>query len=469
MASIFKKENLIQFEKAIIVCLVTKFSQYLPEEKINLLNNSSVITDELANIEDVNMVRGNIIRLLLEKVIDVRCEKELSIDDINVEKIMYGDYLEKGLIEYYAREISKNYHFDIDERPELKENLDTVIKLKERFDNGLDSKIFISNAIEILDEAGLNDLIVKCDNDAINKYIEKQEIVSNLNAGSAKEEEIIKETLENQEKNSGRISIVYLHGKQYVKYIDKLDEVHLVETDSAIILSDLFKKEISSLKPNEEINAEKFFNKIIEIKDEEDLKKPEDIDKKYLTHEEIDMLDFIYSNKDINAINSLSEIKKDSITINTEKGITVNELTNDIITIDSSDDIKRDATIVKDSENHNTVSTSDQESDIIQEDKLDEKEYNELCKKFASGEELTLDELRKMKNYTVEHSDKLTNIEEKVDEIELESDEKVLENNGPTLALKNAAFTNKYLLVFIIILTICFGIIFGTLLFNLTH
>ena len=49
-----------------------------------------------------------------------------------------------------------------------------------------------------------------------------------------------------------------------------------------------------------------------------------------------------------------------------------------------------------------------------------------------------------------------------------------LEQDGPKLVMKSgqypmAGFTNKYLICFVIVLTICIGVIVGALLFKLTH
>lgn len=466
MVGTIKLEKLREFETLVKKCIAHKYSKYIPESKLNFLNSKSFIDENVLDPTSLDITRGNIVRTVLGAVIDVRCTKELKITENEIETVVYGNYLQNGLIEYYAHELSISYNINIDERPELKNNLDLVIELKEKLDNGLDPLVFNSNAIEILDAAEIENVIKTCDNDAIEEFVAKKESVEALAPGSAEEEKQIKRDFADE----GKVQIVYLYGKQYIKYIDKFDEVHLVETHDSSIISKIYKDKFNNLKPGEKINAEEFFEELTKSIEEVPLSKEEEINKDYLTAEEVNMLDFVYSNKELK-----EDVSTDVVTHSEDSNIHVIESTNDIVvTEDHGDHVE--SVVIKDEDNGITQDGTQeqlQQDEEIDEKILTEAEYEELCMKFANNQELTLEELRALKRSTPElMQQNKQQVEEVIDEIQDEMDEKIIKEDGPKLIIggnKYAAFTNKYLLAFIIILTVCLGVLIGALLFKLTH
>lgn len=508
-------EKLKQFEMLVKKCIIAKYGKYIPADKLAFLKETSFIDESiLKDATSKSKIQGDVIRRVLYGVIDIKCEKMLEIADSESTFILYGEYLEKGLIEYYTRRISNEYSIDITERPDLEGNLDLVIKLYEKLGEGLDPMVFNSTAMEILDNAELQELIKTCDVEAIKAFVAKKEGVENLGVGSAAEEKQIKEDFGVE----GRISIVYLHGKQYIKYIDKFDEVHLVETRNPGIISEVYKERFKNLKPGETIDPEEFFNELTKLVEETDLKPEDEINRDQLSAEEVNMVDFIYANKELK-----DDVSADVVKHDTESGIHVVEETDEIVVTDdhgtyvdatlvggvepgmtpdgTQSDLQEqmiigdedDAVKAIDADGDGTISP--EEADVNGDGVIDEdddpmilvdestrilsyEEYEALCKKFANNEELTLDELRALKRSTPE----LMAIRKQQEELARQQQmllaqqesQRSLEQDGPKLVMKSgqypmAGFTNKYLICFVIVLTICIGVIVGALLFKLTH
>ena len=92
--------------------------------------------------------------------------------------------------------------------------------------------------------------------------------------------------------------------------------------------------------------------------------------------------------------------------------------------------------------------------------------------KFANNEELTLEELRALRRSTPEEMVRSQENKELLEQMREEENELVRQNEGPILSYPgkykygSAAFTNKYLLIYVILITICIGFIVGALLFK---
>lgn len=506
-------DKLKQFELLVKRCIIAKYGNYIPADKLAFLKENSFVDESiLKDATSKSQIQGDVIRKVLYGVIDVKCEKMLEVSDSESTFILYGEYLEEGLIEYYTRRISMDYNLDITERPDLEGNLDLVIKLNEKLSQGLDPMVFKSNAMEILDNAEIKELIELSDVDAIKAYVTKKESVENLRVGTAEEEKQIKEDFGVE----GRISIVYLHGKQYIKYIDKFDEVHLVETRNPGIISEVYKERFKNLKPGEIVDPEEFFSELTKLVEETDLKPEDEINREQLSSEEINMVDFIYANKELK-----DDVSADVVKHDTENGIHVVEETNEIVvtddhseyvdatliggtepgmTTDGEQQEMQEQMIIGDEDDAKKLDTNEdglitaEEVDTNKDGVIDEnddpmilvdestrilsyEEYEALCKKFANNEELTLEELKALKRSTPE----LMAMKQKQEQLAYqeqmnleEEQQRNLEQQGPKLIMKSgqypmAGFTNKYLICFVIVLTVCIGIIIGALLFKLTH
>ena len=212
------------------------------------------------------------------------------------------------------------------------------------------------------------------------------------------------------------------------------------------------------------------------------------------------MLSFIHSNSAYK-----DDVKDGKVTHNNDNTIHVLESSNDIVVTDTDSHDLVSSKVISQSEsdlsndlNGKTLQKEEVNDDVV----LSRKEYEELCDKFKSGGNLTLEQLRALKKYeelymqeyrtvgsvnsevqstapdvqnenTIQESNVITpeEIQEKTDEL---IKEEGLEEAGPILRMGNgerryAGFTNKYLIIYLVIMTICMGVIIGAALFKMTR
>lgn len=484
--------RLKQFESLMKQNLIIKFGPFLSDNKIALLNFQSFVDEDIIGKCDNNedKMRELIVRTLLDNILDIRCKKDLEING-KVETISYGDLLQEILVSYYTKSIADSYQFTASGLSD--EELMKITLLKNELGDDFDKIVLNNDANTLLAIAGNGDLIKEADNDAIKRYTENL----NKNEKVDTEREEVKESFENK----GQINIVYLNGRQYVKYIDSDDVVHLVETEHTNdLVSKVYKDKIKDVGPNGRINPEDFFNELTSFVNEENLTATEDVNLDYLNHEEVNMLSFIHSNSAYK-----DDVKDGKVTHNNDNTIHVLESSNDIVVTDtdshdlvSSKVISQNESDLSNDLNGKTLQKEEVNDDVV----LSRKEYEELCDKFKSGGNLTLEQLRALKKYeelymqeyrtmgsvnsevqstapdvqnenTIQESNVITpeEIQEKTDEL---IKEEGLEEAGPILRMGNgerryAGFTNKYLIIYLVIMTICMGVIIGAALFKMTR
>lgn len=454
-----------ELESQIKLILMNLYGKMLPTDKVTLLNSTEFIDEEIIK-GDSHTVVNNIIRKITGSVIDVTCTKELRISEDNYKEVLYGGFLNDGLIEYYSQKIAEKLRVNLDEKPEFKENLEAVKALYEKLGDGLDEKVFTENAIQLLDDAKLEELVTKCDNAAVEEYLKslesankvlepEQNIPQNGNVGKIDEE--------------GRVQIVYLDGKQYIKYVDSNDQTHLVESGDPSRVSEVYKTTMLGLKPGDKFDPEAFFEELTSYVPETDLNVKEDIKTSSLNSEEVNMLNYVHGKEQFRL-----DSQDDVITHSSDQRLHVIEETNDIV-ITNDDDGRVESTIVSDDPKAQVQ--EDGKQDKPQEEKIDDEkiltpeEYEKLCMKFANNEELTIDELRALRRSTPEEMKKTEQGQEFQEELQEEETKIIEEQKGPTLKYPgykygSAAFTNKYFLIYIVLLTICIGFIVGALLFK---
>lgn len=458
-----------QFESLIIKCLIIKYGSNLPQNKIELLNSSNFITPEMINgISTSNEIQGTIIREIIKNVIDITCEKELIIDGNKI-SITYGEDLEIGLIEYYSEQLASEYNIKINEIEGLSNNLEMVKKLKDRLDNGLDKMIFESDAIKILDAAGLQELIEQNDNLAIERYVKEKEDILNTN-GELEQKQL--DTINNELSDKSRLQIVYLNGKQHIKYVDKKGEVHLIETKDPQIISKAYKEKMTSFKSSNVLDVDDFFEELKDINDEIELKPLEDKDLDTMTSQEIDMLDFVHSNKKIT-----EKANDEKITHSEDSTIHVIEATNEIVTTEKKyedSDIKSKI-IANDVTGLNANGSYEYSQEVTNNDEriISREEAQGLYDRFNSGEKLTLDELRALRTY--EKNKRKLNQEdalsaEEIAQMQLEDLKQIRsEESGYKLVPKYYGYVRGILMVYILIVSGCIGLALGTLLFRIMN
>ena len=467
---IISLEKAREFESLVKRVLMSKYGKMLPSDKITLLNTTEFLDESIIKADPSN-VYGEVIRKVVGSVIDVTCTKELYISEDEAKDIIYGKYLEEGLIEFYSRKIAEKFNLNLEDKPELKDNLDMVQKLYEKLGEGLDEKVFSEDALEILDAAELEELITECDNQAIESYLNNLSTAKGI--GEVKDEVTPINGKGDVLDEEGRVQIVYLNGVQYIKYVDKEDQIHLVETNDSKHVSEVYRKTILGLNPGDKLDAEAFFKELTSYIPETNLDVKEDIKTSSLNNEEVNMMNFIHSSKEFEL-----DGKEDVITHSSDQTIHVIENTNDIVVTDDKGD-HVESTVISDDEDPELKDDAGgvKPEEIQEEEKIDEKvltpeEYEKLCMKFANNEELTLEELRALRRSTPEEMVRSQEDKELLEQMREEENELVRQNEGPILSYPgkykygSAAFTNKYLLIYVILITICIGFIVGALLFK---
>ena len=467
---IISLEKAREFESLVKRVLMSKYGKMLPSDKITLLNTTEFLDESIIKA-DPRDVYGEVIRKVVGSVIDITCTKELYISEDEAKDIIYGEYLEEGLIEFYSRKIAEKFNLNLEDKPELKDNLDMVQKLYEKLGEGLDEKVFSEDALEILDAAELEELITECDNQAIESYLNNLSTAKGI--GEVKDEVTPINGKGDVLDEERRVQIVYLNGVQYIKYVDKEDQVHLVETNDSKHVSEVYRKTILGLNPGDKLDAEAFFKELTSYIPETNLDVKEDIKASSLNNEEVNMMNFIHSSKEFEL-----DGKEDVITHSSDQTIHVIENTNDIVVTDDKGD-HVESTVISDDEDPELKDDAGgvKPEEIQEEEKIDEKvltpeEYEKLCMKFANNEELTLEELRALRRSTPEEMVRSQEDKELLEQMREEENELVRQNEGPILSYPgkykygSAAFTNKYLLIYVILITICIGFIVGALLFK---
>lgn len=467
---IISLEKAREFESLVKRVLMSKYGKMLPSDKITLLNTTEFLDESIIKADPSN-VYGEVIRKVVGSVIDVTCTKELYISEDEAKDIIYGEYLEEGLIEFYSRKIAEKFNLNLEDKPELKDNLDMVQKLYEKLGEGLDEKVFSEDALEILDAAELEELITECDNQAIESYLNNLSTAKGI--GEVKDEVTPINGKGDVLDEEGRVQIVYLNGVQYIKYVDKEDQIHLVETNDSKHVSEVYRKTILGLNPGDKLDAEAFFKELTSYIPETNLDVKEDIKTSSLNNEEVNMMNFIHSSKEFEL-----DGKEDVITHSSDQTIHVIENTNDIVVTDDKGD-HVESTVISDDEDPELKDDAGgvKPEEIQEEEKIDEKvltpeEYEKLCMKFANNEELTLEELRALRRSTPEEMVRSQEDKELLEQMREEENKLVRQNEGPILSYPgkykygSAAFTNKYLLIYVILITICIGFIVGALLFK---
>lgn len=454
-----------ELEAQIKLILMNLYGKILPSDKVTLLNSTEFIDEEIIKGNSRTVI-NNVIRKITGSVIDVTCTKELEVTEDNYKEVLYGEFLNQGLVEYYSQKIAEKLNINLDEKPEFKENLEAVKALYDKLGDGLDEKVFTENAMELLGDAKLEELVTKCDNNAIEEYLMSLE-----NAKGALDPEEIAPENGNVGKidEEGRVQIVYLDGKQYIKYVDKNNETHLVESNDSKHVSEVYKRTMMNLNPGDKLDQEAFFKELTSYIPETELNVKEDIKTDSLNNEEINMLNYIHGKEQFRL-----DSQDDVISHSSNQKIHVIEETNDIV-VTNDQDGRVESTVVSDDPESQVQ--EDGKSDKPQEEEKDDEkvltpeEYEKLCVKFANNEELTIEELRALRRSTPEEVKETEKGQEFQEELQEEESKMIEEQSGPVLRYPgykygSPAFTNKYMLIYVVLITICVGFIVGALLFK---
>lgn len=464
------KERLKQFEDFMKKCIVFRFQKFLPESSILILNDTEYIDEnELKNEKDIKKLQNDLIRKMMSSLINITCELEIQISEDEIDKVVYGEDLEKGLIELYSKKIAEEYNIDFEENPLLKENMDMALKVYKILEEKLDPMVFNSNAIEILESAGIQELIEQNDELALERYAEEQAKVASLKSGSQEETEKIKEEFAKE----GVLRLLEIDGKKVIQYIDENHENHLVEIPDDFALSDTYRKVFGDKKSNENINAKEFFDEIKYRFGEMPLDK--ELDEKTQTAEKIDQVEFVMSNKEFK-----NQRENGEVLFNNDANKFVLTATNEVV-----DTEKKDSHIEANisngiSEEKKYLDESDIDSKAkrrdVSEEELSDEDIEDIYVK-AESDSLTLDELRSLKRALVEDAKKAQESElaediiKNVDEEDLEKlNSDLQEERGPKLSIysnskkySSAAYASLPILFFILSMIISLALLIGAI------
>ena len=382
-----------EFESILKEYLLKEFGTFLPDNKVSILNATNYFEkNDFTGIKTVEEMQGKLLTDMLNDVIGVSCYKNLQVEEGVVIPLPYGVSLQEALVNYYANEISNKYGFNIGEIPSLKEDIQTVEELMKRLnEKEFEELITNKDAIELFKDASFDDLVKKYDNEALKKYFEDLSII---HAGDA---EVTNQLLTENQDRKDSLQVVDIDDKLNVKYVDKEGKTHLTEIEDSENAERLIQEAILTQSEDKPLDTEKLYDEINGYVHETTLKTTEEVDKHRdtLNHEEVNMLDFVKANK---KINDLAE--EDVITHSEDGTIHVIEKTDGIVTTESHADHVESTLIDSGSslgEEDTTQKNMDNDERI-----LSPEEYEELCQRFANNEELTLEELRLLKNSSVE-------------------------------------------------------------------
>lgn len=381
--------KLKQFESTLKAYFLQEFGKYLPEDKISLLNAKNYAEANYnINLSDSEM-RGNVTRSMLRDSINVECVKEVQLNEgVNL-SINYGQSLENALIEYYTRNLSQKYGFNVNDIPELAGDLEIIRLLNQKLDSSFDSTVFNSDAVKLLEAANVKEIIEKYDKDAIKEYLEKNKKVASQ-VGQIDDKNAENELMKESTDRENSVQIVWLDGKKYIKYINQDGNVSLTEVLDNGQIEEFYKRKLAELKPGEKLDPEKFKQELSALTNDTNLTKTEDVETEYLNHKEVNMLHFIEANEQIK-----QEAKKDVVTHNNDMNIHVIESTDDIVVTEDKD-YSVDAHIIKNGEAQAEREAMQNMQDISSR-VLSKEEYKELIDRFSKGENLTMEELESLK------------------------------------------------------------------------
>lgn len=293
-------EETKNFEKNIKEYIVSKFKDSLNDNLINKVQEKDY-SSNINNSEDINVVKSNIIRNILDDLISVTCVLDYEITPGNFVKLEYGRALEDGLIENYALEIAKNNGVDFKINPNTKENLAMALEIYRSIDNKLDYMAFNNDAVDILEFANIDDVTEYFDKMSLDTLKEpKKEI-------TPKEKALTSEVkLVNEEKpihNEGTIQIVFIDGKRTVKYID--DKEHILNVNDDYNVSDKYRKSFALNKKKETVSSKIVFDELRSVFGE----KTDSIEEKLEKTDVVDIDEIAEAQKEDIVINPIVETK----------------------------------------------------------------------------------------------------------------------------------------------------------------
>lgn len=161
-----------EFEIKIKKIIEEKYGKNISPEKIAVIDSKSY-TDlvDTSNGIDPNKIESEIVRNIFNDCVDITSEKALDVEG-TMREIPYAGNLQRGLVEYYTQELAREYNLQIDTIPELQNDVNMIIFIKQVLGESFDEVMYKENAATFLNNnIAFQDLIKHCDRMAIEEYV----------------------------------------------------------------------------------------------------------------------------------------------------------------------------------------------------------------------------------------------------------------------------------------------------------
>lgn len=335
---------LVQFENILKKCILDYFKNILSSDKISLFSGKNYIDNiDFTVLNNRDAIQGYILRGILNDIVDVKCTKNINGTDV-----VYGNYLNELLIEYYARDIAKRYQFNISINQSLDDTNEFITLLQNTFKENLNKYILNIKVDKLLSVTGLESITNYLDNE-INVNNEDNSINLVNEETISEEKSIINDNMYTS--SDGRIEFYDLNGTNYFKYVDNENKENVVALGENSKVHEYFIDRIKNLSNTDELKSGILYLELLDV---------------------------------LNTENKFLDVN------NEQANETINNL--DYTTVLDPEQIQKI--------NDELTNGNNENEDNIR--KLTPKEYEDLCIKYSSGEELTPEQLNLLKSNSPE-------------------------------------------------------------------
>lgn len=208
-------EKLKQFQTILKRCILDRFKNNLPQDKIDLINKTDFVNiDELKNLNNALDIQGAILRKMLYSIINITCNKDIQVGN-EMKSFEYGKLLNDLLVEHFAIEISGRYKFQIRSDDKLRDKLTFVNEIKKVLGAKFESLVLTQNAKYILSMDGLKEIEAIFDVNAIDESTNKSIQANN-------------ESVSHQQQNSSNLNEIDI--TEYIKNTNNQSKQTVSET-----------------------------------------------------------------------------------------------------------------------------------------------------------------------------------------------------------------------------------------------
>ncbi len=433
-----------QNETVLKQILIQTYGRFLPVDRVNLLKQTTYTTNDLLNCKTAGELRGKLLRRMLGDVINMNTTKEMTLGDGNTLTIEYGQALESSLINYYAHEIAEKYHFNISDLGDVKDDLETIKALYDKIGNKVDYSAFNEDAVKLLKKADIKEITKKYDDKELQRYITNvSKVAAMTEEGKQQQSDMLNEATNRLDS----VQIIWLHNRKHIKYTDPYGKVHLTDIEQAPRVEEYYKERLAKLGPDEKLDPEEFYRELVTYyTDEMELLSTKDVKKDELNSQEVDMLQFIQTNKTLANAREM-DITRHNSTMDTH----ILEGNNSVVATEDKDGYV-EANIVKDgqAEAEKTIG-EDVSSQLISKE-----EYIRLNEKlFSQEEELSEEEIEALRRAAPIYAEEVFNETKNMRPVtEGEESGAVLR---PYSNKNNTGFTLKTFAAYFVVLTLLIG------------